>query len=221
MKKIYYIIFLFFVFASHLFSQNEGNENIIKRDTVIKIDTIIVPKIDTVVITKIDTIFIDKLTSEQSNVIDSSSYLYNDVIEKIADDNTNGTDILKKEKTGIVLMQVGTMKNSWGRAFSVGVPFYNNFYVTAKYADAVSERHSIYAIAVGFCEIGQEGIFKISTGVCYMDSRWVNKNWVHYTDIGLYYRISKYVTMSFNIDWTLKGLDLYSLGLGITPKFPW
>jgi hypothetical protein len=49
MKKLHYILVLSLIFTAYLFSQTEENE-IIKTDTVIKIDTIIVIKVDTIVV---------------------------------------------------------------------------------------------------------------------------------------------------------------------------
>lgn len=48
MKNIYYILVLFFIFTNYLLSQNGVNEQIIKVDTVIRIDTVVIIKIDTV-----------------------------------------------------------------------------------------------------------------------------------------------------------------------------
>ena len=53
MRRFYYILILLFMFTIYLFSQSEGNE-LIKVDTVVRVDTVIISKIDTVIVGYVD-----------------------------------------------------------------------------------------------------------------------------------------------------------------------
>jgi hypothetical protein len=55
------------MFTSYLFSQNEGNE-LIKVDTVVIVDTVIIIKADTILRTRIDTIVVKKFIDEQIGI---------------------------------------------------------------------------------------------------------------------------------------------------------
>ena len=230
MKKLHYILILLFISVDYLFSQSEGNE-LIKVDTVVIIqDTVVVIHANRVVMLKVDTVVVEEIINEQGETVEVKNYLYKDYLEYVK--KTGGdANILatKRDKIGIALLQAGIDREGRGLFyFSLGVPIFDNYYVTPKYiyAPGVSDRdrHRIYAITFGYCSfMDDNALFKISIGTCYLDSatKWMGGGWFLYTDMGFHYRISKYVAMSFNIDFTGIMPNSYSLGLGITPKLCW
>jgi hypothetical protein len=97
MKKYYYILLLSIIFTAYLFSQTEENE-IVKVDTVIKIDTIIVIKVDTIVVAK--------PVSKQEEKTNLSNYIYHDTL---AIDDCQKTGIISAKLGSLIFINIGSV----------------------------------------------------------------------------------------------------------------
>ena len=114
MKRLYYILVLFFIFTGYLFPQVEENEKI-EMYTLTKVNTIVAAKADTITIAKIDTTIFAEIVNEEEKKDFIKYDFYNDYLAGlkknsfIHSDITDALSVDDCKKTGIISARVGTI----------------------------------------------------------------------------------------------------------------
>jgi hypothetical protein len=209
------MLVLFIIFTGCLFSQSEENK-IIKVDTVIRVDTIIVKKIDTVVIKKL----VNK-SEEKKDFIQND--FYNDNLPLL---KGNSAD---KKTMGIFLLEGGALVPTGHRAGSVAS------YISISLKAPISENLHFTPRCALFIGEGADGTYPM---LSFMLGQYFpldkNKKFFFEGSAGfgffifglyfpinasVYYKTSKHTLLSFGIDCS-KPTEVFvfsfSLGLGIT-----
>jgi hypothetical protein len=188
MRRLHYILVLLFISASYLFSQNEGNE-LIRVDTVIIVDTVIVVKIDTVIIEEFvsDTTTVETLAGEQEKKVDVKKYdFYNDYLPYLKEtggdtiftsgkydaDDTDDTLALKRgDKIAIVILEGGISffgeSNVGMGSIAMRIPISKYFHVLAKYSQSITPdtKYATCTVMIGYGFLKGRSIFDISVGI--------------------------------------------------------
>ena len=144
MKRIYCVFILLVISTGYLFPQNEENK-IIKVDTVVRVDTVVVRKVDTVVI--------KKPVNQSEEKKDFIQYdFYNDYLYSLKENSDD------KKTIGIFLLEGGAMTAVGSRAgavapyisISLKAPISENFHFIPRYLGAIGNPPSDYFRSLSF-----------------------------------------------------------------------
>ena len=211
MKRLHYMLVLFIIFTGCLFSQSEENK-IIKVDTVIRVDTIIVRKTDTVVVKKL----LNK-SEEKKDFIQND--FYNDNLPLL---KGNSAD---KKTMGIFLLEGGALVPTGHRAGSVAsyisislkAPISENLHFIPRCAlfieGGADGTHPILSLMLGQyfpLDKNKKFFFEGSAGVGFY-------GWFCFPiNASVYYKTSKHTLLSFGIDcFKLPEVFAFSFSLGL------
>ena len=206
MRKLYYILSLFFISTVYLFSQTEENE-IIKIDTVIRVDTVTIIKFDTVIVIEIDTIIVEEPINEQEGKKEFiKKDFYNDYLSTI-------TDTLKKDR-GIASVRLGIggligFSLTWDSQIYNWLNYSSAAFLVARFSDTVFA----YCFGLGIVPVRtKNSTLKFDIRPCLL----FVKHFTFGTNLGIDFR---YRAISLSLDISLApdgakngGIGLLSLG---------
>ena len=219
MIRFYYILVLLFMFTSYLFPQSE-EKKIIKVDTVVIVDTIIVVEVDTVTIEEIvvDTDYLPYLKETGSDTIFNG-------ISRVGTDDPLA--FKKGDRITIAVLGGGaafTTKSSGGIG-SVAVRVGNNFHAVIKYSATFDGKFNTLAFMLGYSIFKGRSILDISLGLPIrvkgdvtfdLVGGRVNRGLIISTkDITYYRRLSKRTMFSFTLGSFLIIPTSFTTGVGI------
>jgi hypothetical protein len=206
MTKLNCILVLFIISASYLFSQSEGSE-------IIKVDTVI--RVDTVTIIRVDTLVIENLISEPKE---------NNLDHIATNSSTDDTFTPKREKLGLLLLETGvafsTIPDRQIVSLAVRAPVSRYFHILLKHGRAF-DTYRYYSIMVGYSFFIKRSIIDISVGPALPIAGGqiafsFDEALYSVMDIAYYYRVSKDVVFSATVGGGYRLISSLSLGLGYT-----
>ena len=158
MTKWHYVLILFFIFPVYLFPQTEENE-VIKVDTVIKADTIIIEE------PEVDIMVIEVPIKEQDEQIDLGNYIYKDYLDylKKTTQKTNSftSDTVDRcKKTCILSARIGGGILAVAFSVSLDIPVSCNTNIVSAYT--IGRAGIDGALYINFFEFGLGFILKKS-----------------------------------------------------------
>jgi hypothetical protein len=127
-------------------------------------------------------------------------------------EDSNDTLAIKKEKLGIILAEGGIIPKAY-TSFSVKVPIFNNFHIIPKYSSSSNKEFVCLSLMLGYYfTIDKNKTFLIEGSMGFGMQAW--EAWVP-IEINLYHRVSKYVLVSFGINYYAhRKTDFVSLAFG-------